>query len=571
MRCVNLLLRVIVSALASLSLFVQAAVLELRLDPAVEQIPPFKPGNPIAFEIVNNAPRDHTIDISVTGGEHNGCSSVAKESTCKFIVSPTQFGMLQVTAKTKNGRYMAASEYYPVAFRFASYNLSFDRTCKSECSKEGDRYIQCKENCENGYDILKKQMKLTKIEQTVLIDRFRADQELSDEQKSLAKAAIQIRNVAEVIQRMNPDVFVLAEFDNNGTAEDSEGAMEKEALDDFQTNYLSEPQKPTLKGLEYKNILNVPTNTGELSTEDLNHDGHKDGPDDAWGHGYFHGQYAFAIFAKEEYPFETHRTYRKFKWSNMPDAENPTCENPGKDDYCPWYTDDVWPKMRLSSKNHLDLPVMIPDLSGNAHKVHFLVSHPTPPVFDFAAKHNYKRNSAEIQFWIDYISQKEYFGQFPDDQGGTTLLEDNAFFIIAGDLNADPDFGDGHRETIQALLNHTRVKTEATIGSKKPESKGAPDFLTTDCNKDRYEACKRDKNNGTVTSTFALRADYVIPSNNFEVINSGVFWPAPGEEGRELVKDSQYGWFAKDVSSDHRMVWVDLYIPSKSTGKKNEL
>ena len=559
MRCVYSLLRVILFTLISLPLIVQAAVLEIRLDPAVKQIPPFKPGNPIALEIVNNAPKDHKLDISITGGEHLGCDTVTKESTCKFTVSPTQFGMLRVNAQTTSGRYVANEKQYPVAFRFATYNLSFDRTCTSECSKDGDATVQCKDiqGCENGYEILKKQMALNTTAQTFLIDRFRAGQELTPEQTSLAKAAIQIRNVAEVIQRMNPDVFVLAEFDNDGEGSDNT------AIDDFQTNYLMIPQKDTLSGLNYKNIMNVPTNTGELSDYDLNHNGRKDGPDDAWGHGFFHGQYAFAVFAKEGYPFGQHRTFREFKWSHMPGAENPTCDKVTTLDYCPWYSEKVWSEMRLSSKNHIDLPVEIPDMTGTGHNVHFLVSHPTPPVFDFTAKHNYKRNQAEIQFWIDYIERKDYFYRTTDDQDNPGPIADNAYFIITGDLNADPDFGDGHRETIQALLTHDLVNTSATVGDLKPKSHGAPEFLATDCNADRYN-CARNKNNETVTSTFTLRADYVIPSKNFTVLNSGVFWPSEGEDGRYLVKDPDLG-VDKGVSSDHRMVWVDLYIPSKST------
>ena len=36
--------------------------------------------------------------------------------------------------------------------------------------------------------------------------------------------------------------------------------------------------------------------------------------------------------------------------------------------------------------------------------VHFLVSHPTPPVFDGPEDRNGTRNFDEIRFWADYIS-----------------------------------------------------------------------------------------------------------------------------------------------------------------------
>ena len=116
--------------------------------------------------------------------------------------------------------------------------------------------------------------------------------------------------------------------------------------------------------------------------------------------------------------------------------------------------------------------------------------------------------------------------------------------------------------------------------SPKPDSAESPDILKQGTDWIRVTKNKRPRipvhrqqargTRDSITSTFALRADYVIPSKNFIVVDSGVFWPAEGDDGRYLVKDPDLG-FAKDVSSDHRMVWVDLYIPSKSTNSKTEL
>ena len=54
--------------------------------------------------------------------------------------------------------------------------------------------------------------------------------------------------------------------------------------------------------------------------------------------------------------------------------------------------------VRLSSKSHWDLPI---DIDGRT--VHFLVSHPTPPVFDGPEDRNGTRNHDEIRFWADYV------------------------------------------------------------------------------------------------------------------------------------------------------------------------
>ena len=56
-----------------------------------------------------------------------------------------------------------------------------------------------------------------------------------------------------------------------------------------------------------------------------------------------------------------------------------------------------------------------------------------------------------------------------------------------------------------------------------------------------------------------LGVDYVLPSENLNVVDSGVFWPARGEEGRKLLNDERIGnGFGKAVSSDHRMTWIKI-------------
>jgi hypothetical protein len=46
-----------------------------------------------------------------------------------------------------------------------------------------------------------------------------------------------------------------------------------------------------------------------------------------------------------------------------------------------------------------------------------------------------------------------------------------------------------------------------------------------------------------------MRLDYVLPSANIKVKNSGVFWLKPGDAG--------YQWMD---ASDHHMVWVDVEL-----------
>ena len=552
-------LKALVFTTALAPVLLQAAVLEISLDPAKSTTAPLKPGVNAPFKITNNASKAHTITkVTVNGKPVDGCkgTSISAGDSCKFEVTPTEYGTLVVRAEARDGMYKGISDSYTVALRFASYNLSFDR----ECVKVNGT-VQCQKT---GFQVLKEQMALSRSEQDALLTQYEKG-ELSGEQETLAKAVIQIRNVAEVIQRTSPDVFVLGEFDNNGIADD------QTAINDFQTNYLGEPQKNDLLGLTYAYKKNVPTNTGKPSGFDLNNDGATDGPDDAWGFGNYYGQYAFAIFSRYEFDESKYRTFQNFKWKNVDGEKNPVitiCDDPKKpipaNRTCgdSWYSPDVWEQMPVSSKNHIDLPFLIPESSNSGFRtVHFLVSHPTPPIFDGCAQRNYQRNRAEIKFWTDYIDVNGKTN-FVDDANVGGGLPKDAYFVIAGDLNADPDEGDGHRPTIKGLMNSSLINTKVTTGPLQPTSRGGQEYLNSStCTRN----CKRTKGN-TITSTSGLRLDHVMPSAQFTVLRSGVFWPATGEPGRDLVYDATLG-VSKGVSSDHRVVWVDLYIAPDSIAK----
>ncbi|PHJ43086.1 hypothetical protein AK966_12475 [Vibrio sp. PID23_8] len=66
----------------------------------------------------------------------------------------------------------------------------------------------------------------------------------------------------------------------------------------------------------------------------------------------------------------------------------------------------------------------------------------------------------------------------------------------------------------------------------------------------------------TRTATFGSRVDYAVPSADLDVVDTGVYWQAKGEEGRLLFNDSRVGdrGTDKEVSSDHRFVWATVKI-----------
>ena len=106
--------------------------------------------------------------------------------------------------------------------------------------------------------------------------------------------------VAEIIQRVRPEILLINEFDY------VEGPVDGNALTDaFQANYLAMPQKPELEGITYPYVFVAPSNTGIHSGFDLNNNGAvvstplaQGYGDDALGFGEFPGKFGMAVFSQ---------------------------------------------------------------------------------------------------------------------------------------------------------------------------------------------------------------------------------------------------------------------------------
>src|SRR5918993_34431 len=262
----------------------------------------------------------------------------------------------------------------------------------------------------------------------------------------------QARAVAEIIQRTRPDVLLINEFD---FVEDGQAA------ELFQDNYLSVGQMGA-DPIEYPYYFVAPSNTGIPSGFDLNNNGVVGGPDDAFGFGFFPGQFGMVVFSR--YPIDTDgvRTFQRFLWHDMPGALLP--DDPSTPEPADWYSQEELEVFRLSSKSHWDVPIQV-----GAREVHFLVSHPTPPVFDGPEDRNGTRNHDEIRLWSDYVLPSRS-GYLYDDQGRRGGLKPGARFVIMGDQNADPFDGDSVAAAAQQLLDNSRVNTSLT-----PTSAGGPE------------------------------------------------------------------------------------------------
>ncbi|MCG7531879.1 endonuclease/exonuclease/phosphatase family protein [Psychrobium sp. MM17-31] len=330
----------------------------------------------------------------------------------------------------------------------------------------------------------------------------------------------QIKNIAEIIQRTRPDIILLNEFDYITDP--------KQGVERFIKEYLNVAQHSDVSAIDYPYYYYSTVNTGKPSPYDLTGDGKATGTQgDAWGFGFFEGQYGMVLLSKYPIDKTNVRTFQHFKWKDMPGAMRPIVPSTGKS----FYSDAAWNEFPLSSKSHWDVPVTV-----NGQTIHVLASHPTPPVFDGPEDRNGKKNHDEVRFWHDYLTPNKA-DYIYDDNGVFGGIAANARFVVMGDQNSSSTEGNSRKEAIGALLS-SPLTNDVSI----PMSRGG-DLHKTDNKLSKHH-----------TAYWGMRADYVLPSTyGWDVIDNGVFWPHTDSELYRLVKD-------RNASSDHRLVWSTLKL-----------
>ena len=357
--------------------------------------------------------------------------------------------------------------------------------------------------------------------------------------------------VAEIIQRVRPDVLLINEFDfEPGNA----------LADAFRANYLAMPHNGA-QPIDYPYVFVAPSNTGISSGFDLNNNGQivttVGAPgygDDSFGFGQFPGQFGMAVFSR--YPIDESgiRTFQQFLWKDMPGALLP--DDPSTPAPADWYSPDELAVFRLSSKSHWDVP--------DRHR------RPTPSTSWSAIPRRPSSTARRIATGPGTATRS---GSGPTTSrparrprtsttttGSTGGLRPNAFFVIAGDQNSDPLDGDSIPGSIQQLIEHPLVNTTVTPSSAggpfwadvqdalNDVHRSDPAFDTADfCDTPVAPPCSGPGN---------LRADYVLPRRNLRIVGSGVFWPTATDP---LVYLTGTGFPVP--SSDHRAVWVDIRVP----------
>jgi len=355
-----------------------------------------------------------------------------------------------------------------------------------------------------------------------------------------------LKRAAAAIQRLRPDVLLVNEmtYDQAGVPGYDQAEGEGQNARRFADAFLAVSQGEGLRPIRYRTFM-APSNTGLASGFDLDNDGRTitgfpepapPNPDgspvrqtpaerayggDAWGFGTFPGQYAMALFVREDLEIlgEAVRTFRLLPWRRMPDALMPVDPATGQ----PWYQAEEAAQFRLSSKSHWDVPVRLPD----GRLLHVLASHPTPPAFDGDEQRNVRRNHDEIRFWADYLDGASYIVDDSSHAGG---LDPAAAFVLLGDLNADPDEGNALGNPIGTwLLNHPRINGDfvprVDAGSMAAYPRLDPDD----------------------TAGWGLRVDYVLPSVNLRLLDGGIVRPLDSNT-------------TGVPASDHFLVWIDVAI-----------
>ncbi|WP_254898989.1 endonuclease/exonuclease/phosphatase family protein [Thalassococcus arenae] len=236
------------------------------------------------------------------------------------------------------------------------------------------------------------------------------------------------------------------------------------------------------EGVDYPHLFALRPNSGTPTGRDMDGDGRLGGPRDAQGYGRFAGQGGLAVLSR--LPFGPAVDMSPMLWRDLPGSRI-AADDPGHD------------IQRLSSTGHWRLPVQTP--SGT---LTLIVLAATPPVFDGPEDRNGRRNADEIA-----LAGLMLDGVLP---GG---LERPDWPVIVGNLNLDPDRGDGLRSAVQALLTHSRLQDPL------------PGLATV-----RWD------------SAGSMRVSYVLPGSAFTVTGAAV---------RNAV----------DGNGPHRPVWVDLRIP----------
>lgn len=239
-------------------------------------------------------------------------------------------------------------------------------------------------------------------------------------------------------------------------------------------------------GTPYPHHIALQPNSGMRSGLDLDGDGRLGGGEDAQGYGKFTGVRGMVLLSRK--PLVLARDFTGMLWADLPGNLMPEA------------APQVRAVQRLSSVSHWDVAV-----AG----IHLLTLSATVPLFDGGSGRNAARNHDELALWL------------AETPAGP--------WVVMGKLNLDPEQGPGRREALAALLARAR--------DPRPHGDGGG-TATVDWGPDEAGNPRRQ------------RVDYLLPSPDVTVLDSGVIWPTEGPLAEIAA-----------MASRHRLVWMDIDAP----------
>lgn len=308
----------------------------------------------------------------------------------------------------------------------------------------------------------------------------------------------QIDAAHAVIDHIAPDILLLTDIDYDA------GLL---ALAAFNAG-LAQP---------YPHLFARSPNTGVATGLDMDGNGRIGEPRDAQGYGRFLGDGGMAILSR--YPFGPDvQDFSTMLWRDLPGAILPMVDDQ------PFPSAGAQAVQRLSSSGHWIVPVDTP-----LGQLSLWAFSATPPVFDGPEDRNGLRNRDELRLWEQVLAGRL----------GEVALDS---FVVLGNANLDPADGDGYREAMVAFLDNPRLQDPrpASAGgalAQSPRHLGDPALDTADWDEG---------------GPGNLRVTYVLPSVDWTVTASGVFWPAPDDPNVGLLGEDGL------AAGPHRLVWVDI-------------
>lgn len=259
------------------------------------------------------------------------------------------------------------------------------------------------------------------------------------------------------------------------------------------------------RGLDFPHIVANRPNSGLRTPYDLNGDGRINDPQDAQGFGDFAGQGGMLLMSR--WPLGEVLDQTPTLWRDYDSADPPR-----RADGSVFPSKQAFDVQRLAYVAQWQVPV----LRNGETALTLTVLHAAPPVFDGPEDQNGRRNADQLGFTMATL---------PSGPGA-----------VMGTLNLDPHDSDGIPTAIRRVLSDRRLQ------DPEPRAEAGRERALRDMgvNQTHLGDARLDTADWNDDGPGNLRVDYLLPTAQLSVVNTGLYWP---ETGRRAL------------------VWADIEIP----------